>query len=147
MGKQRINDNNLEVDENGDLECVGNGFVGVLGELRMVDISRTNAILKTTLNSRRWAICDGTTPASQGITDPIITTTPDLRDKFIRMSNNETSGETGGAASQDLTLVSTTENENGGQPQILTIDGQASGTITINTVPPYYEVVMFIKVK
>ena len=66
-----------------------------LGEIKMFDLSRSGAVTKATLQGRGWAICDGTTPASQGITDPTITTTPDLRTKFLRHSANETTGGTG----------------------------------------------------
>ena len=40
----------------------------------------TGAITKATLQSYGWAICDGTTPATQGISSPTITTTPDLQE-------------------------------------------------------------------
>ena len=71
--------------------------VGLLGEVRMFALSMTGAVTKASLQGKGWAICDGTTPASQGITSPTIETTPDLQEKFIRMSDDETSGTTGGS--------------------------------------------------
>ena len=43
----------------------------------------TGALTKSQLQGYGWAICDGTTPASQGISDATITT-PDLRERFLR---------------------------------------------------------------
>jgi hypothetical protein len=63
-----------------------------LGEIRMFALSISGAVTKANLQSRGWAICDGTTPATQGISDADITTTPNLEHKFIRMSDDESSG-------------------------------------------------------
>jgi len=76
---------------------------GLLGEVRMFGLSMTGALTKANLQALGWAICDGTTPASQGISSPTIATTPNLEDKFISMSNDETSGTTGGSATMGHT--------------------------------------------
>ena len=83
--------------------------VNLLGEIKLFALSISGAITKQNLIDKAWAICDGTTPASQGIDDAIITTTPDLQEKFIRMSKDETSGITGGSTSH--THTGTTDND------------------------------------
>ncbi len=124
---------------------------GLLGEVRQFALSLTGALSKSSLQDKCWAVCDGTTPLSQGIIDSIITVTPDLQHKFIRMSNDETSGGIGGAESH---------NHGGatGMPSALIAKSNASArpiadeehTHSISSdsnLPPYYELVYFIKVK
>jgi len=77
---------------------------GSLGEVRMFALSMTGAVTKASLQGDGWAICDGTSPATQGITSPTIETTPDLQHKFIRMSDDESSGGTGGSDTHTLTV-------------------------------------------
>lgn len=76
-----------------------NAGAGLLGEIRQIALSLTGSLSKATLQGYGWAICDGTTPAAQGISDATITTTPDLRLRFLRHSANET---TGGNVTQDF---------------------------------------------
>lgn len=75
---------------------------GLLGEVRQFALSISGAVTKATLQGKGWAICDGTTPASQGISSPTITTTPNLRSRFLRHSADETTGGTGGSNSVNL---------------------------------------------
>ena len=134
-----------------------------LGEIKMFDLSRTNAVTKATLQSRGWAICDGTTPASQGISDATITTTPDLRERFLRHSANETTGGTGGANSKTLIVDNIPahthkyykgSSTNPGSAiqygasgsSALTTSSIGSGTAFDNQ-PAYYDICYFIKVK
>ena len=84
------------------------GNLGYLGEVRMFALSETGAVTKATLQAAGWAICDGTTPAAQGISSPTMTAaTPDLQHKFIRMSDDESSGSTGGEDTHTLTVAET----------------------------------------
>jgi hypothetical protein len=70
---------------------------GYLGEVKMFAISLSGAVTKEFLQSKGWAICDGSTCEAQGIQNSVIPQTPDLQYKFIRMSNSETSGAIGGS--------------------------------------------------
>jgi len=135
---------------------------GLLGEVRQFALSITGAVTKATLQSKGWAICDGTTPESQGISDAIITTTPDLREKFLRHSANETTGGTGGASTVTLDITQIPSHRHtitGGTSTGSSAFAAASGTsTTMNTsftggglahenLPPYYDICYFIKVK
>ncbi len=143
-----------------------NTVMGLLGQIIQVDISRTGALSKANLQAKGWAICDGTTPASQGIASATITTTPDLREKFLRHSANETTGGTGGSATHTLTtaempahthsVTSNTANNLGSA--VVQMKGTGTGTFTYATSstgsgdahenkPPYYDICYFIKVK
>lgn len=141
-----------------------------LGEVKMFALSISGAVTKANLQSNGWAICDGTTPASQGISGAIITSTPDLQHKFIRMSNDETSGGAGGSethnhqwkssASGTGYPIETLSGTSGGKTydssgNLISVDSSTSGhikpynyyTSKEDTKPPYYELVYFIKVK
>lgn len=142
-----------------------------LGEVRMFALTIAGAVTKSDLQARGWAICDGTTPAAQGISGADITAaTPNLEDKFIRMSNDETSGTTGGADTHSHTayigrsgsdkiginpngdsFTSTRELTVSGAGDVSTYAASVSqtgvGTTTVSNIPAYYELVFFIKVK
>jgi hypothetical protein len=143
-----------------------------LGEVRAFALSVTGSETKANLQANGWAICDGTTPAAQGIADATITATPDLQHKFIRMSNDESSGTTASpthnhqwhtrstagsdnsyriaahydtfikAKSYDVDGVETNFDDQGGDE----IKGEYY-TTKDEAIPPYYELVYFIKVK
>lgn len=123
---------------------------GFLGQVISVSLSAVGAWSKSDWQDSGWAICDGTTPVAQGITDPTITTTDDLSDTFLRSSNDETSGSTGGADSHTHTGYTAYEDGN------TDIGNAGSGNVVQNhrhvissdsNLPSYYEVVKFIKVK
>ena len=57
---------------------------GLLGEVRQFAVTMTNALSIATLRGYGWAVCDGSTPASQGISSPTITTTPNLVASFLK---------------------------------------------------------------
>lgn len=148
---------------------------GLLGEVKQFALSLTGAVTKATLQSKGWAICDGTTPAAQGIADATITTTPDLRERFLRHSADETTGGTGGSATHNHlwfeaggSFVSgnyTLKSFNGNSGNYKTAN--SSGTLAsienfcddddfmdtsayttkTDTQPPYYDICYFIKVK
>ncbi len=160
----------------------GDGFVvspdiridndsGLLGEIKQFALSISGALTKSQLQSRGWAICDGTTPASQGISDATITTTPDLREKFLRHSADETTGGTGGSDEHTHLWYYNAGSAGGNHAiQVLTVDsneGRTGGstgdlinlpysndnklntsyTVKEDSKPPYYDICYFIKVK
>lgn len=120
---------------------------GTLGEVKMFALTITGAVTKAALQARGWAICDGTTPATQGITSPTITAaTPNLEDKFIMGSDDETSGTTGGSTN--------TGNPTGGIDAFDVLSpggsydlGTHGAHVHTGNEPPYYELVFFIKVR
>ena len=143
-----------------------NNSIDGLGEVKMFALSISGAVTKASLQGRGWAICDGTTPAVQGISTPTIATTPDLTESFIRGSANETTGGTGGSSTVTLdetqipshthTVTSNTDNELGNN----VIDSKGAGTGTFQYTssstggglahenkPPYYNICYFMKVK
>ena len=124
---------------------------GQLGEVRMFALSMTGAITKASLQGKGWAICDGTTPVAQGITSPTIETTPDLQEKFIRMSDDETSGTTGGSDTVDLShthgLTKTSEGVNEMKGGLFRYTADSGGSSSQDVKPPFYELVYFMKVK
>ena len=169
------------IDTDGN-EIPLNSVGAMLGEVRQFALSMSGAVTKATLQSNGWAICDGTTPTSQGISSPTITTTPDLQNRFIRMSDDETSGTTGGSdtnthnhkwstegtgnaygiqkSSSQTTCNNLTWNGTGSTEQMQfngnNLGGVSEATFhgsnytsqeTINTMPSYYELAFFIKVK
>ena len=122
--------------------------LGYLGEVRMFALSMTGAITKASLQGKGWAICDGTTPVTQGITSPTIETTPDLQEKFIRMSDDESSGGTGGSETHSHTVtMSYISNHSGNSHTGAGRTGDTSPTNSAGTIPPYYELAYFMKVK
>jgi len=142
-----------------------------LGEVKMFAISLTGAITKENLQADGWAICDGTTATVQGITGALLENTPDLQAKFIRMSSDESSGNTGGSDSHNHKWfesslgyaggsylsngTSTSEFPFAGVYQPGTgnryWEGDATSTdyytTNTNNIPIYYELAFFIKVK
>ena len=140
---------------------------GVLGEVKMFALSVTGAVTKATLQARGWAICDGTTPATQGVTSPTITAaTPNLENKFIKSSDNETSGTTGGSLthihmwyyyeaqsfdSNGDAVSMVTANSAGAGTDLFDLDGNTNNLYTdqnsSTSEPPFYELVFFIKVR
>ena len=144
------------------------GQLGHLGEIRMFALSMSGAITKASLQGKGWAICDGTTPVNQGITSPTIETTPDLQEKFLRMSNDETSGTTGGSDThqhespisvsspricwkQDGNVFGTggtiTTDRVASTTGVATHNNASSLVSATSTLPTYYEVAYFMKVK
>jgi len=154
-----------------DINDTNNGmydYAGPLGEVKMFALSMTGAVTKATLQSNNWAICDGTTPSDQGITGATIANTPDLQEKFIRMSNDETSGTTGGADTHNHQWhkqftggsghrINTTNTGNGtggtydSSGNIVSIPSDPISvdlyTDENDNKPPFYEMAFFIKVK
>ena len=121
-----------------------------LGEVRQFALSITGAETKANLQANGWAICDGTTPAAQGISDATITTTPDLREKFLRHSTNETTGGTGGSATHNHTGLTGVPNMSKLSVTGTSYEGGDGHKHTIsndNNLPPYYDICYFMKVK
>lgn len=154
------------LDLSGTLNTTGNNVsYDELGEIKTFAISVTGAVTKASLQARGWAICDGTTPAAQGISDATITTTPDLRERFLRHSANETTGGTGGASTVTLDITQIPAHNHtlnyirsttGTRTKITGgFDGTSGSTTTSSTggglshenKPPYYDICYFIKVK
>lgn len=141
------------------------GYTGALGEVRQFALSVSGAVTKATLQSKGWAICDGTTPATQGISSADITaSTPNLENKFVRASDDEASGATGGADTHTITEAELPahvhtvnySNSDGGSGDSMRRGASVDGTINSgstgsgdahNNIPAYYELVFFIKVK
>ena len=148
----------------------------MLGEVKQFALSMTGSVTKASLQALGWAICDGTTPASQGITTPTIETTPDLQEKFLRHSANETTGGTGGGTTHshqwgvkisggshpEYTYSSVTSNNSEATKQtynsagtVIDIpkgvgeywNGDLYTSKESSSVPPYYDIVYFMKVK
>jgi hypothetical protein len=142
-----------------------NNSKAFLGEVRMFALSMTGAITKASLQTAGWAICDGTTPATQGISSPTIETTPNLEHTFIRMSDDDSSGGTGGSDTHNHQYQT---DSSGGDYVIDTVEGgtthatynSAGNEIDVpdlylgdaytnnaDSKPSYYEVAYFMKVK
>lgn len=137
---------------------------GYLGQVIWMDLSISGAVTKANLQSAGWAIQDGTTPAAQGITSPTIATTRNLENKFIRASDDEASGATGGEDTHVLTEAElaahthtiyqgtgggTSSPEFGRNTTVgtkHTTSSTGSGTAHENR-PAFFELVAFMKVK
>jgi len=174
LGGSDYTDNEVPAadDYNDTNNAIING--GMLGEVKMFALSMTGSITKATLQAAGWAIQDGTTPVAQGISSPTITTTLDMQDKFIRMSNDETSGNTGGSDEHNHQwLISDTDTQafiqtsgsgttdspdtyqsNGSSTMDLYDQGSSGTRINGNaytknesTLPSYVEMAFFMKVK
>jgi len=148
---------------------------GLLGEVRMFALSMTGAVTKASLQGKGWAICDGTTPVAQGITSPTIETTPDLSNRFIKCSDDETSGTEdaspehnhlwgkdtssgnraiSGETSGGNSYTTRSFDSSGSEENFYVAGGAGSGPLdgdyyTDNSTvePPYYELAFFMKVK
>ncbi len=150
-------------DQNDTIEASAKG--GLLGEVKMFALSMTGCLSKATLQGYGWAVCDGTTPATQGISSPTIETTPDLQENFIRMSNDETSGSTGGSDTHNHQWFQSSGDDTWESDGVTTegivkqeaADPGANGwavesqpdsyTKLSSTLPVYTEMVFFLKVK
>lgn len=134
-----------------------------LGEIKMFALSVTNAVTKVILNGKGWAICDGTDTATQ-VTSPTITgNTPDLRNKFLRGSANETTGTEAGADTHVHTLKhdgvanqSTTGFTNAefaftttgtGNSLARTTADITGAVLSSSNIPANYTICFFMKVK
>lgn len=141
LSKEDLNDTNNSMYE----------YAGPLGEVKMFALSTTGAVTKSTLQSNGWAICDGTTSVAQGITSPTITTTPNLQDRFIKMSSDESSGTTGGSNTHNHTGYTgyfEEHNGTGSSSSSDRINGPHRHTISSDSnIPKFMEMAFFIKVK
>jgi len=121
-----------------------------LGEVIMVAIYEAGSALLNEYKSNGWALCDGTTTVSQGFTNPIIQNTPDLRNSFIRMSNNNNSGTTGGSETHNhggLTGFTQQNYPTRNTYSSSTVKGHDHAIFDDNNLPPFGEVIFLIKVK
>jgi len=138
--------------------------LGYLGEVKTFAISLSGSISVTELQTKGWAVCNGTTPDSQGIANAIISTTPDMSNKFLKMGDDITSGDVGGAEMHNHQWLydcgnskPCTWNSVGNTITAFKSAKYGIGTFVINpndlytnvesSLPPYYEVIYFIKVK
>lgn len=140
--------------------------LGYLGEIKSFVVSISGAITIAELQARGWAICDGTSPDSQGIVNALLTVTPNMQDRFLKMSTNTSTGNTGGFAEHNHQWQGAT---NQGSPRSWRADGitqfdngstadngysrtivdasQSIYTKNNSSLPPFYEILFFIKVK
>jgi len=133
-----------------DSSYIPNEILENIGEVKMFAISVTGSVSINSLKDEGWAICDGTSAISQGISDAILFITPDLRNKFIRMSNNNSSGETGGTETHDhggQTGYFRQSNASRTSYQSTLSHGHDHPIYSDNHLPPYTEMLFFIKVK
>jgi len=118
-----------------------------LGEVKLFALSMSGAVTKATLQGKGWAICDGTTPASQGISTPTITTTPNLEHKFLRMSDNESSGATGGSETHTHDVPLNSLVSTGATNAWYASNTTDTNTGGASTLPTYYGVVWIMRVR
>ena len=116
------------------------------------------------IRSNGWAVCNGTTPASQGISSPVITTTPNLNsgNRFLRGAS--TSGGTGGESRVTITTTTMPSHNHGAKSAVQGQWGSScwtpnsGGTQNYDTChaggsqdhenkPPFYDVVWIMRVK
>jgi len=132
--------------------------IGFIGEVRMIALSMTGADDLAYIKGKGWAICDGTTPESQGISNPSITSTPNMENKFMRMSNNNTSGATGNADHSHniwgygyiYPTSSSSGTIQGNGPVVQGFNNSPHHEISIannTSIVTFYELVFIIKVK
>ena len=107
-----------------------------LGEIIMHNPTVTGA--KTLVNMRGlgFAVCDGTTPASQGISSPIIATTPDMTDRFV-YGHATTAETTGGTAL--ITTSTSSDSGSGGDTKVV--------SVSTENRPPFVTMVFMMKVR
>ena len=138
-----------------------------IGDIKMVETTGTGVLGVAGNIAIGFAVCDGTTPASQGVTSPVRTeVTPNLVSSFVR-GNATVSGATGGNATHSHTVAAHAHTITGlvGSWQASpasSVDGYSPGgsvtssgtsdnaspsTDAINNEPPYYEVVFMMKVR
>jgi len=101
---------------------------GYLGEVRQFAVTMTNALSVATMITYGWAVCDGTTPASQGVGTPTITTTPNLVDKFLS-GHATASGGSGGASTVALSAAEGPAHTHG----FKMATGQANGGVVASS--------------
>ena len=130
-------------DNSGNINIID---TGMLGEVKQFALSVSGSLSKATLQGLGWAICDGTDiVATQGITGATITgNAPDLQHTFLRMSDDESSGGTGGSETHNHSIAFS-------DPPAHNVDHtnvtSALATSSASTLPTYYELAFFIKVK
>lgn len=138
----------------------GSGLSGVsapIGSLIMHLPSLTGAENLSTMIGYGWAVANGTNSSLQGVTSVIIEEVPDMRNKFIRSSNDTTSGTTGGSDTKDLSHTHTVPfnrelefigDENAwGTSSGTSVTSGSSGSATQDIIPAYYEAIYMIKVR
>jgi hypothetical protein len=117
-------------------------------------IGSVQAWLKSLTNTpalpESWVECNGQTiddsdSVYDGITLPDLNGTSDSDKLFLRGATS--SGGTGGSASDSFSWQASSGIASGGNPNIQYVEGSKNGTKTINTIPPYYEVVWIIRIK
>lgn len=150
-------------------QLAASGFADI-GDIKMVETTGTGVRSIAARQALGWAICDGTTPASQSISSPVRDeATPDMVDKFVR-GHASASGGSGGSDTDSITLsvANLAAHTHGTSQQIgptggaqtaidrqsgissseFVTDSAGSGTpFNVDTIPAYYEVVYMIKVK
>ena len=162
-----VDNKTIDTNPKGEIEVLKNN-IGIIGEIRMFHLSINNSINHNELINNGWAVCDGTTPSSQGISNPIIITTPNLKSSFIRMSSNLNSGQTGGTTSHKHTLPVGREGYYGtaitpnSSPygtsgssfsgHTFSASGQSASahylySESVDNIPPFFELVFYMKVK
>lgn len=135
--------NIVKLDGSSKLPAVdGSNLTGIgggseLGNIIMHNPTVSGAKSISDMQDLGFAVCDGTTPASQGITSPDITTTPNMSGRFP-YGHATTAETTGGAGSHTHPASSPSYPGSSGS---LGLWGSASN------IPPYMTVVFMMKVK